>query len=359
MNTEAILIACMKAYVGLAPWQTALTQDQWKSVMDLSAAHRLQPLLYEVLKDNASLPPAFLETLRKEALISNLQDELQQAHQEELTRCLNQQGIPSFFFKGSFIKNVYHHRWDRWTSDVDVLIPEKHREHLRDLLTDRKYQVIAYGHTNHDIYQSPHHVLVEVHHHLFSINDQSFYQFFLPVEGQMLSGKELPLEIHALFVIVHFLKHLEAVNGAGIRLGLDVYLVLKTYTLDTNPWIKAMLKDLGLEPVYEEAWSVITAWFDQGILKGGRIEEKMIQSGLFGTESIGLANQRAQHPSRFKYLCFVLFPNLNYMQGIYPALKAYPLRLPWYWIRRYIEALRSPLKWKKLKDRLGVKKQNI
>jgi hypothetical protein len=105
---------------------TALLADDPAEIVELARQHRLTPLL--AVQAGAALPPAVLETCRRDRVLTVARNLVLAEVVEECAAALTEAGVPVIVLKGmAYDATLYGSAGVRPTSDVDLLVPRSKR----------------------------------------------------------------------------------------------------------------------------------------------------------------------------------------------------------------------------------------
>ena len=260
---------------------------------------------------------------------------------QRIRACFDKNGIEYVLLKGSVLRDLYPEKW-MWTScDIDVLVKKEKIEQAVTVLqyeTDFKYNETLY----HDVSFSNPKVHLELH---FSIKENMEnidkllskawdYAIAQPGTNQFVFSAEFQI----FHVIAHMSYHFVH-GGLGIRPYLDLWLLRNNTTYD-EATVRKMCEECGILRFYEECCRLSDVWLlnaePSSVTKS--LEQYSLEGGVFGNRKNAtlavLSNKQG-----IKYYIPRIFIKRKSLEILYPLLKKRPILLPYYQVRRWIDAI--------------------
>ena len=343
-------IALLRAAIRQTPPPEKPAAVQWETIVLLGESAHLCGLLLRALEQSgASLPPALMTRLRRQADYAVYSEAVQHVETQRLCAALPLAGVRYCLLKGAALRALYPSPELREMVDVDVLIPADQREKARGVMLSLGYQPEGEQDV-HDGYLLPPVMAVELHHRLLSKKSRYKYAFDDPW-AVLLPMKEplrfqMPKTQEYLYLLLHLEKHLSEA-GIGARDVLDIYLYRK-HNMDEldRPLLDATLEALGLKSLALNMEALGEMWFGDGERTEDleTIGEYVLESGVHGTirQSVkqnyftaGQDTPESAAAARGHYLRSRMFPSADELKTRYPSLGMRhwlrPLYLMCYW----------------------------
>lgn len=271
---------------------------------------------------------------------------------ENLSRLLSKEGIMHMPVKGWYIKDLYPAAELRTFGDIDVLIRSADREKCDEFLRQKGYIVKndwepTFSYIKGSEFYEFHTNLIDTE---LSVAPK-IAKYFENAWDYALPDAEmrymLSPEYHFIYVVSHLAKHLYS-SGAGIRMYLDIALMLKKYgdAFDFK-MIYLELQSIGLGRFYETVISCVNDWFNIGIsaevpVTDKKITDKLLDytlsSDLFGkTRSHSSADLRKSQKSKSTAIFKAIFPDAQALERRYTFAKGKKWLLPAAWAVRAVK----------------------
>lgn len=329
--------------------------NNFNQLYQFAKFHSLENFLYygmelgiiSVTEENKKI----LEDVHRNAILKSA---YQDAEQEQLSQMLEANGIKHLFLKGSLMKRLYPSLDMRSMADLDILVDPKKIKDLIPLMKNIGYHVEKLG-GNHDVYQKPPFMNVEIHRHMIdeSLSLSKYYHNIWDKVKPIVNTNyafALTNEDFFVFMVAHFAKHYLN-GGTGIRSIVDVYLYLSHYQKELDwDYINAELTKLKILPFSQKMMMLASVWFNHEPSNENldMIANYIINSGTYGTFSHALllnSVNTTNIASQKQALMFKrAFPPYRTMVTIYPVLRYLPFLLPLGWGLRLLKALISKRK---------------
>ncbi len=275
----------------------------------------------------------------------------------KLLDVLNEHGIRVILMKGSIINRYYPDKMTRTFGDIDFLVDPERLEQLHDIMCKLGYEhrvaektVWTYvkGNENYEV-----HTALLPNREVLSDGMCKFidYAFTATIPTHRKNIYELEPSYHFAFSLLHTAKHMRA-TGAGVRMYLDMALMIKNESNLNFVKVKEYTDMLGLSDFLDSALWLTNKWF--GIKPPiditapsedvfAMMEEYVISGGVFGfyDRNPAIARLRDEKLGRTKKpaLLEYVFPSYKNMRETYKYLDGRPFLLPVVWIQRWFDGV--------------------
>lgn len=276
---------------------------------------------------------------------------------EALLDRLNEAEIPVVLFKGCVVNRYYPDPAVRTFGDIDFLIQKTDQDHVDTLMLEWGYtRSIAEGtvwmYTKGDEKYEVHTALMPN----LSVLTSSAQAFITSVWENTVPTKrkhvfELEPNYHFLFLLLHLAKHMRS-TGAGVRMYLDLALMLKNEPALSEMHLTAEADKLGFGEFFRSAMVLCHHWFgtvvslpDQPIQPEvlEALEEYVMAAGVFGFHGRNPAVARLRDQqggiNRFGAIVRYVFPSYASMKDAYAFVNGRPMLLPVVWVVRWWDGL--------------------
>ena len=275
---------------------------------------------------------------------------------ENLKSVFDKQGIMFFTIKGIEVSKYYPLPALRTMGDIDIVVHVEDKKRVGKELKNLGFKYISEysGKEQRYFYQG---MYFDLHDHLIYDEDISIdkHKVFFNDCWQYVSEGTIDPGFHFLFLLVHLRKHLMN-RGAGLRMFLDLAVMVQNEKNLNWLWIENELRALDLLEFARVCFGLIDTWF--GVKApityteleedfADCITEKIFANGIFGYDCEsnnynGIVNRLRVHkgPRWLRRLSVIrenAFPGYHYLcvGEPYKFLKGHPLRLPAAWMYRF------------------------
>jgi len=287
-------------------------------------------------------------------------------------------GVPAVPMKGYIVRDFYPVKELRTFGDIDFLIREEDREKSHELMLAKGY---ICTHPSLTVFQQGGDVwtyesankqeMYEIHTSLLSanINGNSEYVEYVRhawehvncVNHVNFDGETNQYRFnetfHFIYVLLHLAKHC-ASFGAGIRMFMDIALIVKAAPpIDWDAVMREM-RELELDDFFGMVMTLCNRWFGtvSPVEIGTKVDTVLcdelsgyiLSGGVFGFEnedestlkmkksrdSLGAVSGRK---IKLHVILKELFAEFPFMSSRYPVLKKVPFLLPIFWVMRWID----------------------
>ncbi len=273
---------------------------------------------------------------------------------EKLLDKINDEKIKTVLIKGVVLSKYYTDPMVRTFGDIDFIIDPESLPRLDKLMLGLGYeksiseeQVVNYTKGN-EKYEA-HIALLD---DKYITNDgikefsSSVFSNLLPTEREYVYC--LNPEYHFAYLLIHLLKHIRNL-GAGVRMYLDLALMLKNEPDLNIEKVKDYMKPLGLLEFFNSTLWLLKKWFNVSpniettpLSKEvtEQLEEYVISGGAFGAygRNPGASRIRKSKGQTRAFIRFV-FPTYSDIKYRYKFLNSKPYLLPVGWIARWFDGI--------------------
>lgn len=362
-------------------WEDALTQEQWRGLFAVAAAHRVLPMVYEAVIRSPSAQKTdrqiFLTVKKQTIQVVMLQTIKTNAFLKLLPELVSA-GVTPLVVKGIICRELYPNPDSRISGDEDVLIPERqfspcheamlaYGMELADPEQDLNTYEISYR-------QNESHLHIELHKQLFPPESDAYGEINRFFEGvhersitQTIQGVPVPTMNHTdhlFYLICHSFKHFLH-SGFGIRQVCDICLYANAFGAQID-WLRvrkqceAIRADLFAAALFRIGEKYLTfqsetacypAWWRSLEIDETAMLEDLLDSGVFGASSMSrkhssnmtlhAVSARKQGKQGRNSVLKTIFPPVKNLSGRYPYLKEKPYLLPVAWADRIVKYSRE------------------
>ncbi len=354
INTGKYIVSLIKALFSETRPEEKPDDISFEDVYALAKKHHILNMCFYAIDRLETKPDDTLYAeWRKQVTVSSAQSQIQLSERSSIIETLQKNEIDCLPLKGCFLKEMYPHTDYREMADLDILIRKEDQARVKEVMESLGYHTKMYDSTNHDVYDKPPFMDVEMHVALFSEEGRERFH----AADEKIALIEDPWK-HALrteqphvyrfspedtyiFLILHLAKHFNG-SGTGIRQFIDILVFNQKYDLDKE-YVYKTLAAADMDDFCRQAEALVDVWFNgrkmTEDLEG--MEIYIFSSGVYGNmlnrirnrlDIMDNENKGASSASR--YVMMRAFPPLKTMRIIYPSLKKYPYLLPLTWIHR-------------------------
>ena len=139
--------------------------------------------------------------------------------------------------------------------------------------------------------------------------------------------------------IAHMAKHMRF-GGCGIRSFVGIWIFRSQFPIAEEKK-NHLLKAAGMEVFAEQSERLCRVWFEGRMpdLLLKELERFILSSGALGSKSNAVKLNRIKGRTSAGFVLLRIFMPYSSMVLKYPELKKYPVLLPVFWIRRWLELL--------------------
>lgn len=327
----------------------------WELIRRLSKSHQVDGIVY--FQCRMFMPPDILKYYEKVVYATLFFFQNRKTAMQEVSECLSKNQITFFPMKGFSIAQYYPIPELRTMGDCDILVNKKDMPVVMDIMRELGYQGI--DNEKADSWECrKNDLLFEIHTKLVQDNEHCTKQqlsFFNNYSYYVNSGI-MDWDFCFLFFLMHLRKHFMN-SGVGIRLFMDIAVVVKYGPVLDWKWIEAKLQELELLKFAQVCFYFINRWFNIDIpLKYDPVDdgfyhaitEKILRNGVFGLDDLSnrgnyarivlLKSKGVLWGRRVKLIISSAFPAYRYMKS-YPGcgyVDGRPYLIPIAWVHRWI-----------------------
>lgn len=326
----------------------------FEELFKLAKKHHIANMIYYAIIKLENKPnKELLNNWKKENSISLMRDIVQKSEFLTIKNFFRKENIKILPLKGFDLKVLYPKSDMREMGDFDILILNKDRNKVKNILEKLGYETIKFGKGKDDIYYKKPIMNIEIHNTLFSEVDSKMYNYFLPLSNMERVIKiedniySFSKEDFFLYGISHVAKHFKG-SGIGVKSVIDWWLFSKKNGSKLNyNYINNSLEKLELLKFYEVFIQLGEVWF--GDKKHNeltlKMEEYIFKSGVYGNEENRILNtlvknnEKKSVKNKIITLKRMVFPEYLVMCEQYPILKNKKALLYYYYIKRMCEII--------------------
>ncbi len=322
-------------------------EGTFKKLYVLSKKHDLAHLVGAAI-DNAGLllNAEISELFAKQQFLAVYRYENIKFEQDQVSKTLDEAGIPYVPLKGAVIRELYPEPWMRTSCDIDILVRETDVDKAADILVKTLGYEQGEKRSFHDIpLFSASGVHIELH---FNINEtieeidrvlKRVWDYAYPV-SQNTSEYKLTNE----FFIYHFIAHASYhfVNGGcGIRPIFDLWLITNEWEYDENK-VKELCREGNLDRFYSVMKELSAVWFGdrEHNEMTSKTEKYILSGGTYGTQEAKIAAVQEARGGKTGYVFSRVFVSYEHLKFKYPSLKCKALS-PIYQVRRWFDVFKE------------------
>ncbi len=357
-STQKYFIDLLGSFLGKCPLPSAPVDVDWGELKTLAKTHAVAGIIGHMFANAADIPADISQTFRKKAFSTVMVSSAHIALGDRTIAALNEAGIDCTPFKGAVIRKYYPVEELRTFSDIDILVAEEKLEEAHNVMiaqgfshTDGKVGVRGY---NKDGFVFEIHTTLAGDMQDLETEETEFFS----AAAESVKGNNictLKKELHFVYCIWHLVKHLSG-SGAGVRMFMDIAVLLDSYGIEDWDEVSFWLSALGITKAACSIFLLCRKMFGTYIPNGfgAEIKESALESalqyiltgGIFGysarsTGSARLRNQLAadEGASKSRIILNMFFPTAQYVAKLYPWYSGKAIWLPFMWLWRWIHIL--------------------
>lgn len=272
----------------------------------------------------------------------------------DLTNALKAAQIRFVPFKGIVLKDIYPVPETRYMGDIDVLIDAGSRNDAKSTLEKAGFKCVNSNGPVWDYEKNG--VRVEVHTSLVNGktgNNSAVEYFSGSADKASFSGYEGRFDdnYHFEYLIAHLAHHF-CFYGAGIRMILDLAVMLKFCNIDITEVINGLEK-AGLDKFAKNILTVCRKWYGVGVdfdTDTEKTEEFLASHGTFGFSNRNISAvierkdmEEGKKVGKFRTRLRLLFPPYERLKEI-PYIKFIenrPYLTPYAWVYRFFYNIKN------------------
>ncbi len=322
-----------------------ITEKDLKLLYALSSKHTLDHIVGYALKKNHLLADdEFSKQFQKKLLISAFQYEKMTATLQQLSEVFNAEKISFIPLKGSRIRQYYPEPFLRNSCDIDILIHEEELNRaVRVLHEQLGYTIGEKGYHDISLF-SKNGVHLELHFNIQENMDnidnllKQVWKFSHPVSEGVFEYQQ-----NDAYFVFHNIAHIAyhfTNGGCGIRMFMDIYVLRKALNYDEKS-VEDFCSQCGILEFYHHILDLISVWFEnkEHTKTTKKMQDYILQSGIFGTRENSIAVQQSKSGSKVKYILQRIFMPYRDLKILYPKLEKYKWLLPFYEVCRWCRTI--------------------
>lgn len=356
-RTAADLLTVLSCFAAGRDCPSSLNSS-WEDVYGLAEIHGVHNIVgYCLSRSPGQLDGRLRERFRRACVRVYAHMALKQEQKNCVCSLLSRNGIDHVLLKGAVVRNYYPVPELRTFGDIDLIIRPQDRRKSHELMLAEGFEVVTDWEPTYAYKKSISEV--ELHTELLDTdlsgraNSRAFFRNTMWNHVIQTGPHEYRFtpDYHFLFLLTHIAKHISG-SGAGIRMFLDLALMLRWETSLNWEWLEEKLKELGLWRLASHTFLLLERCFDCKVpLEAEKISREeyerfvyyVMEAGIFGFENrdsgaVALSSShRAERPgSRKKEILRRIFPSASSISARYTYLEKTPWLLPVAWVHRWM-----------------------
>lgn len=313
----------------------------WDTLLPLAKRHRVEALLYHVVKNMDNVPAETKASLRNEWRRMLARDARQEHTSHIIEKALTAEHIPYAPLKGLLLKEDYPSRELRHMSDLDYYIRPTDRDRIHTAM-EKLGGTVASTDSGDINYGLPGRIYVEFHGMLLYRRGNGGVQSYSDWDRVVSGENRLTEEGYALNLIGHVIYNL-ASAGCGVRYILDLWIYRNRHACqpDWNAVMEQLKKD-GLDEVAQNLLDLSEYWF--GNAAGSTLLDELsayvLEGGLCGLRLRKTLSAAGFQGGKLGAVKAQVFRSREEFENRYPWLKKHPYLLPVAWVMRGAKSLR-------------------
>ena len=351
--TDAMLALIRTAICGggdLTENQIQTVKAELCEIYEIARRNDMAHLVGLALEANGLYSPGeeLFENFQKYQYLAIYRYEGMKYETERIREAFEKEKIDFILLKGAVVRKLYPEEWMRTSGDVDVLVRHEDIDRAEKVLIEHLgYKKDNDGThdrsfcTTDDIHIELHFDLVEDHYANASADvlADAWESAVRTSEGGC--EYELSREMFYFYHIAHLAKHFEYA-GMGIRPFIDLWLINKKMPPDASG-AETLIKKGGLERFCLLCEALSKYWME-GIdppedVK--RLEEFVLECGIYGSEENKIAIDRKRHKGIFRYVLGRVFMPYAMLAELYPIILKHKWLVPFCQIARWFKIVAS------------------
>lgn len=346
-KTEEFFISLLSSHLN-NEIPTPIDELKWSDIFKMAELQNLTALVALEIKKlpQDAQPNAKGKSYFNQALGLTIQNaQIKQSAIDDMTKILGDAGIVHTIIKGGAIRQLYPVPEVRTSGDTDVVIDEKDKEAVKELLLKNDFELVSES-VNQLVF---HHLEQEFQFKTYfdCLNKADQMHFSLDIcENQNGTTYFLEPTYHLIYVINHLLKHLKS-GGVGLRQLMDVDIIIRKQEIDFDKLFN-IFNEMNLLKSAKVVIALSKKLFKTPIDFDYQLDDElfdhlidiMLTGGVFG---YGISNagtvRLANNGSKFKALWNMIFASKEYMFNTYMYANKHHWLLPIAYIHRWFDAI--------------------
>ncbi len=338
-----------------------ITPEILPALFRLSKAHDVAHIVGSALLSAGILPEGKAkEAFKSEVNLSVFRYETMNYELNRICGLFESEKIQFMPLKGAILRKFYPEPEMRSSCDIDIFVkPEKLDDAIK-VLTDKAGYDFK-GKFAHDASLfSPSNVHLELHFRLDD-SDKEKERFFSSAfdSATKLDGYDYGFVMSDAMFVAYFSSHMAkhfSGGGCGVRTFMDLEIMERKGFFDCD--YEELVKKTGSDKFLRAARDLTKVWFGEKEITPLllRMQEFVMEGGVYGSKKSGSAARQAKRKSRFKYILKRIFLPFNEMIYTYPILGKYPVLYPFIQVYRWFKFIFSPKTRNKARNELEFNK---
>lgn len=332
-------------------------QIDWKVFFDFAFKHKVENMMYAALSGfEDKIPADIMGMLAQRYSFGIAHEAAQEISFEELVAKFEEEGIKNIPLKGCILKYLYPMPDYRQSGDIDILVAPEDLKKVASVMEELGYTEDEFDEFEiHYGYRRPPGILIEIHKKLTEDELRTNEYFSKVWENVTLkqgfrAQYEFDKETMYTYIVTHMAKHIRF-GGAGIRLVLDVWILLKLWEkeFDTEK-LRNCIEQANLTDFEKWVRALAWKWFgniDSDDANVQALGDYVIDSGIYGNKETGkklktsevVGSSKQELKYKIKKMFKSTFLPIHSMRGDYPILLKYKFLLPVMWVHRIFKLL--------------------
>ena len=325
----------------------------WKYLQQLCKYQKIDNLVsYGILplQEQEQIPADVVCAMQKAQQKGIAREATQYFSLQEIQQKFEEEQIEHLPLKGAQLKKEYPSPDMRFLTDLDILCQKEQQGKIQAIMESLGY-TLKHGGGHHDVYVRNPFMMVEIHWDC-STENRELDVLLEDIRSKCIRKEgfafayQMPWEEYYVYMIGHMAKHLKY-GGIGIRMLLDLF-VFAQKKKDSCDWkkIEAYLKQGGLLKFSETMQRFLQQCMeeDESFFEGNILLEHIIGSGAYGTMENHMGarllkeggEKKQIRRTRIRLVMIMLFPPLEAMKELSPAVRRHSFLLPAAWIWRLV-----------------------
>lgn len=316
--------------------------DMLEELIKLASKHDVVHLLALGMRQNGLLPKNDELGIGNFIFNAVLRVEKIKCEFEAICDIFEKEKIAFLPLKGSVIRKYYPEDWMRTSCDIDVLVHEEDVDKAIKILADEYGYTYRFKGSHNASLFAPNNTHIELHFVLVEkglANEASTVLSDVWNNVNLKEGfsylYEMSDEMFYFYHVAHMAKHFEN-GGCGIRPLIDLWILDNIENADTKKREK-LLEEGKLLKFAQSAHKLSKVWFENAEYDAvtQKMENYILQGGLFGNNETRIAFKQQKSGGKFKYAFSKIFLPYDILKCYYPVLNKYPCLTPVMEMRRW------------------------
>lgn len=363
--TQKFFLEVLDSFIKKQPTPVIPRDVDWDAFKKLARIHSVAGMVGHALSKEQLAPPEIREGFKKKAFSTVMVSSAHIALGNKVIERFAKEGIIPAPFKGAVIRNFYPVPELRTFSDIDILVPIERFEDAHSIMTDMGFEhtdgVVGVRGYNKDGFNFEIHTTLAGDMSELTKGEEAFFALApekLTVSPEKVSA-EFEKEYHFAYCVWHLTKHLSS-SGAGVRMFMDIAVLMLSGEIDNWPLVEEYLNMLDIKQSAKSILFLCNLWFATSIPESMKtdfdpatesaIQEYVITAGTFGFSArstgssrfrIEIAEGTDAAKAKRNIIRKMFFPDAEYMSKQYPWYSGSVWLLPFMWIFRLLHLVFS------------------